>query len=347
MDPVRVLFLADTHLGFDMPFRPRIRRRRRGPDFFENFRRALEPALHGKVNLVVHGGDLLYRARVGARLVQTAMQPLLRVADRGVDVFIVPGNHERSRIPYPLLTRHAHVHVFDRPRTFVRCYNGWTLAVAGFPYHPRMAGRAFARRLEATRWRETRAQIRILCMHQIVQGARVGVQDYVFRSGGDVVPARDIPKDFAAVLAGHVHRWQMLSSPAAPVLYPGSIERTSFAERNEAKGFLLLELTGDEHHPGGRLLRWDVVALPARPMVSVGLDLYPDDDAISVASRLQHQLALLDPHAIVRIQIQGRPSVEVRRVIGAASLRNLAPSTMNVSVSWPDLFRRGHAALKP
>ena len=38
---VRILFLADTHLGYDLPFRPRIKRRRRGPEFFaiiDNFR---------------------------------------------------------------------------------------------------------------------------------------------------------------------------------------------------------------------------------------------------------------------------------------------------------------------
>ncbi len=54
----RVLFVSDTHLGFDLPARPRVERRRRGPDFFANFERALAPALRGEADLVVHGGDL-------------------------------------------------------------------------------------------------------------------------------------------------------------------------------------------------------------------------------------------------------------------------------------------------
>ena len=54
-----ILFLADTHLGFDMPQRPRVEKRRRGRDFFENFVRALEPAFKRKVDCVIHGGDLL------------------------------------------------------------------------------------------------------------------------------------------------------------------------------------------------------------------------------------------------------------------------------------------------
>ena len=63
-EPMRVLFVSDTHLGFDLPARPRVDRRRRGPDFFACFERALEPALRGEADVVVHGGDLLYRSRV-------------------------------------------------------------------------------------------------------------------------------------------------------------------------------------------------------------------------------------------------------------------------------------------
>jgi len=59
MGIIRILFLADTHLGFDDPFRPRIQRRRRGSEFFANFKYALQPAVKGRVDYVVHGGDLL------------------------------------------------------------------------------------------------------------------------------------------------------------------------------------------------------------------------------------------------------------------------------------------------
>src|SRR5881275_1876466 len=62
-DVVRILFLADTHLGFDLPVRPRIERRRRGHDFLANYTTALRPALAGEVDLVVHGGDVFNRSR--------------------------------------------------------------------------------------------------------------------------------------------------------------------------------------------------------------------------------------------------------------------------------------------
>ena len=71
---IKVLLLADTHLGFDLPLRPRVVKRRRGPDFFANTRLALQPALRSDVDLVVHGGDLLYRSKVAPGLVAQALE---------------------------------------------------------------------------------------------------------------------------------------------------------------------------------------------------------------------------------------------------------------------------------
>ena len=79
MGVTRILFLADTHLGFDLPFRPRIQRRRRGHDFFNNFRKALEPAKSGQIHCVIHGGALLYRSKVPPELVSMAFEALHEV----------------------------------------------------------------------------------------------------------------------------------------------------------------------------------------------------------------------------------------------------------------------------
>jgi len=335
-----ILLLADTHLGFDDPMRPRVARRRRGPDFFRGFERALAPALEEnrggpRFDAVVHGGDLLFRSRVPPSLVHRALAPLLRVADRGTPVFLVPGNHERSRIPCPLFAEHPNLHIFDRPRTFTLERSGGVLALAGFPFARKVSGPAFRELLEQTRWRRAGGDVRLLCMHQAVEGAQVGVNDFAFRVGDDVVPGREIPAGFAAVLTGHIHRWQVLTTDlrgrrlAAPVLYPGSIERTSFAERNEDKGCLRLTVS---HGPdGGRLVGWKFEPLPTRPMRVVDLDV----DGLNAAAlrfRLGRALARCHPEAVVRIDLTGRMPDGAERVLSAAAVRSLAPPTMNVSV---------------
>ncbi|MHC5012559.1 MAG: metallophosphoesterase family protein [Planctomycetota bacterium] len=345
----RVLLLADTHVGFDWPAQPRIARRRRGPDFLARFEEALTPALRGEADLVVHGGDLLYRARVPAGLVQAAMAPLFRVADRGVPVFLVPGNHERSRIPYPLLTRHRNVFLFDEPRTYACRVGDLRIALAGFPFAHVVDGESFERQVRATRWREQSADVRLLCMHQAVEGATVGAHDYVFRQGVDVVPGGAIPADFAAVLSGHIHRAQVLthdlagSRLAAPVLYPGSVERTAFAERNETKGFLRLALRPGPR--GGSVDDWRFHPVAARPMLVLELPvegLAPG----AVERRLRARLHDCDPDAVVRIVPQGTPEAPLDAVLSAHNLRRLAPSSMNVSLAWRRAPRRElrHAA---
>ncbi len=266
---IRLLLLADTHLGIDLPRRPRIVRRRRGHDFFANFERALQAARDHAVHAVVHGGDVFYRSRVPASLVQTGFAPLKRLADDGIPIYVVPGNHERSAIPFPLLAQHPRIHLFDRPRTFAAEWDGVRVALAGFPFERHGVRGAFRTLLDQTGWARAAADVRLLCVHQSVEGATVGVQHYTFRSGDDVVRAADVPAPFAAILAGHIHRHQVLTVDLrgrplpTPVLYPGSIERTSFAEREEEKGYVLLEVTpGNE--PGGALHRWTFHPLPAR-----------------------------------------------------------------------------------
>jgi DNA repair exonuclease SbcCD nuclease subunit len=318
---VRVLFVSDTHLGFDLPARPRIAMRRRGPDFFDNFERALEPARTGEVDVVVHGGDLLYRSRVPAWLVEAALAPLKRVASLGIPVLLVPGNHERGRVPRPLLALHDGLHVFDRPRTVVVEARGVRVAFIGFPYAYEVRQR-FPELLAAARREATvasdldarEADVRVLCIHHCVEGATCGPGNFTFRSGPDVIRVADLPRDVAVTLSGHIHRHQVLR-PAArpPVVYAGSIERTSFAEAPETKGYVVAELTRSglgalAFHP-----------LPARPMVTCRLSLAALDPAAALA-QVADAIASTPPDAVVQLRVTG----PVPRGLSAAALRGIA-----------------------
>jgi DNA repair exonuclease SbcCD nuclease subunit len=340
----RVLLVADTHLGFDLPFRPRINRRRRGHDFFANFERALQPALRGEVDVVVHGGDLFYRSKVPTALVDMALEPLVRVAEQGVPLYVIPGNHERSRIPQHLWTAHPNIHIFDEPRTYLVPLPTGSMALSGFPFH--REGRATFRQLvKQTGYRTVAADAHLLCIHLVVEGAQVGVSNYTFRSGPHVVRGRDIPEGFAAVLSGHIHRAQVLTHDlagrplAAPVIYPGSVERTSIVEREEEKGYVVLDIDLAAQG-GGALLDVSFVPLPARPMVNLVVDL-DDLGEESLTEHVRKRLLGLDSEAVVRVQLEGSGEAGAREVLSAACLRGLAPPSMNVSLA-PD--RRGYRA---
>lgn len=342
MGVVKLLFLADSHLGFDFAFKPRIERRRRGEDFFKNYALALEPARKGEVHAVIHGGDLLYRSRVPAKLVDMAVRPLKEIADKGVKIYLVPGNHERSRIPFGLLSIHPNIHIFKKPSTFVLQGENFRLALVGFPYHRNNVRAHFPELLSKTGWIDIKNECdaSILCVHHCFEGATVGPQNYMFRHNDDVIKPSDLPWDLAAVCTGHVHRFQVLTTDLkgqplkSPILYPGSIERTSFAERREKKGYLRMKL---QSQSSGKkpVLQWRFQELPSRPMIPVHISakhLSPNE----LRNRIAKTLKNCDPNGIVKIHIQGRVKEEAFSVLKASSLRALAPPEMNVSLRFED-----------
>lgn len=342
---MRVLFVSDTHLGFDMPARPRVDRRRRGPDFFRCFEEALAPALRGEADVVVHGGDLLYRSRVRASLVDRALAPLRRVADAGVPVLLLPGNHERGAIPFPLLAAHEGLHVFRNPSTFVIERRGLRVAFAGFPC-ARDVRRSCPGLLAATGLGDVEADVRVLCIHQCIEGAVCGPPPgFTFRDGDDVVRAADLPA-VAVVLCGHVHRHQVLRRDLrgrplpAPVVYAGAVERTSFAERDEVKGFVMATVAAGP--PAGRLVSCEFRPLPARPMRVHELS------AAARGAELEREVrsAISACPVDVVLQIRVGAAQAGAEALSAARLRALAPPTANVTAalrasSGPAVDRHG------
>ncbi len=348
MGIVRILLLADTHLGFDWPFRPRIQRRRRGVDFFKNFENALASAIQGKVDGVVHAGDLLYRSKVPARLVEMAVAPLKQVASTGIPVFVVPGNHERSHIPHGQLAQHPNIHIFHQPRTFYWRHPQGVIAVAGFPFVRVGIRRGFKTILNKTGWQRVQADAHLLCVHQCVEGATVGPSGYTFRYAPDVIRLADIPAKFAGVLAGHIHRFQVLTTDlrkrplSFPVFYPGAIERTSFAERNEAKGYVTLSLEIGAKIPAA-IRSWKFHVLYTRPMRQIDLHLEAfNNNKGDLKTWLQEQFRQLPSDSVVKLKIHGKPGQYQHEVLRAPSVRQLAQATHNVEMAWADqaAFRR-------
>lgn len=323
---MRVLFVSDTHLGLDLPDRSRVVMRRRGDDFFRNYQRALEPALDGEVDVVVHGGDLFNRSRVPAWLAEAALAPLKRVASSGVPVLLLPGNHERARIPFPLLAAHERLHVFDRPRNVVLDARGVRAAFLGFPYTHDIR-RRLPEVLATARGEMLEADVKVLCVHQCIEGATCGPGNFTFRSGADVIRTADLPRDAAVVLGGHIHRHQVLRPVGGPpIIYAGSVERTSFAEAREVKGFVVVHLTR------AGFGSFEFRPLPARPMITRTLT-FGEIGPAEVLARLAAAIESTPGDAVVQLRVTGA----VPSMLTATALRAVAGSrTVTLAVRGAD-----------
>lgn len=339
-ETLRVLFCSDSHLGLDWTRRPRVERRRRWPEFVGAYKRAIRTAIDSRADLVIHGGDMFYRSRISTELTMWGREPLQALSEHGLPFLWVPGNHERGQVPHPLLWKDDHINIFNRAQTFHFHVRGLKVAVSGFPYNSNHLEKTFPDQIDRTGWNTQTADVRILCMHQIVAGAKVGPVNYTFRRGRDIVPGRLIPDQFAAVLSGHIHRHQVLThgldgTPlATPVIYPGSLERTAFAERNEAKGFLLLTFTADG---SGRGTLEDLMFIeqPTRPMVVRALETSSWRSPRRAREDLRKLLDSFDEEAIVQLRVPEDHPDWTRELLGLAQLRRLIPPTMNITVSWP------------
>lgn len=321
---MKIVFLADTHLGFDYPIHPRVERRRRGSDFFVNYQAVLDHALSSGVDMLVHGGDMFFRSKVPRKIIELAYAPLLKVLDSGIKILLLPGNHERSRLPDTPLFNHPGLTLFDKPKSIDFNSDNLVVRIGGFPNISDGVQGQFSAAINQCGILEGHAQKRILLLHQSIENAVVGVQNFRFERGPDVISLDQFPENLDLILSGHIHRHQELRSrKGTPIIYPGSIDRTSFAERNEVKGFY--ELFVNAHD-----IRRRFRTLPTRPMQEISLPPHLDSRETIIAY-LQSQLNSVERDSILRL----KPGNEAQiKILTAGLLRQIFPSSMNVNLAF-------------
>ncbi|MEW6668894.1 MAG: metallophosphoesterase [Thermodesulfobacteriota bacterium] len=249
---MKFVHTADTHLGFDFvktPSPDEKGRRRRAEWIYRNFLAVVEHALSIEADLFIHSGDLFNKFYIPRDQLDLLVRPFLDLVRAGIPVLLIPGNHERSEFPFDLFHGMKGIFVFDRPRSLCFELDGYKVGVAGFPFIGTDSRRTFFKALEETEYVDLRSDFNLLVTHQAFDGAIVGPVDFTFRIGrSDTASREKLPVDFEYVAAGHIHRYQVLAHPLKPrlnIVYPGSIQRMSFAEIHEEKGFVVGETIGD------------------------------------------------------------------------------------------------------
>jgi DNA repair exonuclease SbcCD nuclease subunit len=123
----------------------------------------------------------------------------------------------------------------------------------------------------------------------------------------------------------------------APVFYPGSTERTSFAERLEEKGYLILTITPNAKD----VVKYQFVPLYARPMID--LDVTTKGCSLEqVQEKLTWQIAAVDANAIVRVRTIDGVADAIVSALNDRWLRSVAPESMNIS--WSYVWQRDEGA---
>jgi DNA repair protein SbcD/Mre11 len=365
---MKILHLADLHLGVENYGRidPATGLHSRLVDYLDRLDEAIAVGLDAGVHLVLIAGDIYKNRQPNPTHQREFARRVQRLRSAGLPVFILTGNHDIS----PSLGRAHSVEIFDalgvegvtiadRPRLHTIATAAGPLQIIAIPWVTRhslltrddMREVSFAqieyelrRRLE--RFVESAAaQLQpelpaIIAFHGSVDGASLG-SERAMTLGQDLVLPRSVlaQPGVAYVALGHIHKHQALHHDP-PMVYPGSLERVDFGEREEPKGCVTVEIAGDK-------AAWRFHELRARPFVSIEKDLRAISDPLGAVATLVRRAELRE--AVVRVELEatrqqapGLREEEIRGLLEEAGAFHIA--AVNVQVERSE--RRRYAGVE-
>lgn len=225
---LRVLHLSDLHLGWSPSFMGNLQEeRKRERDGL--LKRAVDYALSEKdtIQMVIIAGDLFETHRPDPVLEEAAINDLRRLADNGITVVTVPGNHDEISYHDSVYRRRA----FDWPGILVHnpqpecvaelkinntpCYL-YSLAYTGGLTRPIMDGSCLPKAGDTP-------GVHIGIFHGSLDW---DAGDRSLPLASDALAAAGY--DFVAL--GHIHKYQEKKKGKTHFLYPGAIEAKSFSD---------------------------------------------------------------------------------------------------------------------
>ncbi|NJE02742.1 exonuclease SbcCD subunit D [Thermococcus sp. MV11] len=317
---MRFAHIADVHLGreqFNQPFRYE--------DYVKAFREAVDRAVKERVDFVLIAGDLFHVSRPSPRTLRDAIEILEIPKKKGVPVFAIEGNHDktiREASVFDLLEHLGLIRTlglrreekrdeFLRSKKVADRYLVWAevgdAKIYGLRHH--------------TRWQLIRGSTNvlralfkgsdgILMLHQAVDYLS---KDTPYHDAFDL-KLSELPDGFSYYALGHIHV-RRVAEPSqtglsGPLAYPGSLERTdvreashliSYGERDKkprvrenrdgVKGFYIVE----DFQP-------EFVEVDARPFYSIRV---AGSSKAELRRKVEEVASLIPKEAIAVIYLEG------------------------------------------
>ncbi|MCK5832493.1 exonuclease SbcCD subunit D [bacterium] len=330
---LRILHIADVHIGdrrygrWD-PTRSvnsRLDDQRKCLSYLSN------KAIEEKAHAVVIAGDIYHTKSPTPSEEDVFAEFIAQLSENGIHIFAIAGNHERPtspgrasplthidtlKIPFFHLFTSAGVKSIDIGDETISVVGiPWPLRsemeAAGFPIKDLSANSLVWDKYISDLLNRLVAEIPensipILTAHLWTANI-AGCGRYNIR-GEPVCRAETLVRvPFRYIALGHVHSHNIVwNSPLA--LYSGSIDRTDFTESKEKKGAILVEIDGD-------LTSWTFIETPARPFISIEMDLSgfpkPTESVLERVRSLDLEGAIL---RILITQQKGDPPIDGRNI---------------------------------
>jgi exonuclease SbcD len=326
---LRIAHIADTHIGMENYGRinPETGLNQRLHDFLTSLDQAIDGAIAERVDLVVFAGDV-YKTRDPTPTHQREFaRRIQRLAAAGIQTMLVAGNHDvpmsagratsvdifrALEVPSVTVARSIGTHVVQTRSGAVQIVAfPWairSLVVAQPEYKNSTIAELNQAMIDLTRARLlTEAQaldpsLPAICVgHAHIFGAKIGAERLLTMGSDPMYDLQtfDLPS-VAYVALGHIHKHQVLNYAAPQVVYAGSIDRVDFGEQDEAKGWVLVEITED-----GKA-EYEFRPVKARPFLTIEAHVESENATEDVVRAIVRQASALEG-AVVRVRIDIPP----------------------------------------
>ena len=329
---MKFLHVADTHLGYSA-----YRKvtddgiNQREIDTYDAFKQFIDYAVKSKPDLVLHSGDLFDSVRPNNRAITFAVEQILRLSKKNIPFVIVAGNHEQPKMKetghifsifdhiehvYPVYHEKYEKHFFeiDGKKAVIHCVP------------QTVTKKDFNENLKKIK-KDLDVDYNILLIHGSVSGVKVfTMNDF----NEQLIPDKYLKPDFDYIALGHYHKYIKVANNA---YYAGSIERFTFTEAGEKKGFIELKFDSEKS-------KTTFIALENRPMI----DTKPINCLIlqlnDVMRKIKDTIMEIKPNGkIFRVTLDNIPS-HVYRGVDFNSIRGWSKEALHYEIK-ANIVRNG------
>lgn len=236
MKRISFIHAADLHLDSPMvglKYLPQDIFTRVKESTFAALKKVTETAILHQVDFVILAGDLFDGEDRSLRAQSRFRTEMLKLAENGIQVYVIHGNHDHLNGSWVHLNMPANVHVFNSEveAKVLQTKNGAIVHLYGFSYPTR---HVYDRKIDDYRKKDG-ADFHIGILHGNESGG-VEHDNYAPFSVSDLHK-----KEFDYWALGHIHKRAVLSE-SPPIIYPGNIQGRNKKETG-MKGIYHVTLT--------------------------------------------------------------------------------------------------------
>ncbi|MFC1559569.1 exonuclease SbcCD subunit D [Candidatus Margulisiibacteriota bacterium] len=330
---MKIIHLADTHLGHSA-YRKLSESgfNQREEDVILSFLDAVDKIISMKPDVVLHSGDLFDTVRPTNRIVRIGIEQLLRIYNAKIPLVLISGNHETPKQLYkgsiysifdalPLDKERSHI-LYKEKYEQVK-FDGLTIHAI-----PQCStDKIFKDELKKVKIDPDTKNV--LMLHAGVSGMKEfshGEANELLVDYGWINKSK-----FDYVALGHYHGCVNVGKNA---WFSGSIERMSFNEVGQAKGFLEVDLSGSE-------AKTKLVEVRTREMIEMPPIDAAGKDSVALLEEILDKIEKQKPSGkIIRLTIRNIPQ-HVMNTLDTKGIREAAKDAVHFEPRFEKVTEEG------